>query len=295
MATYPAHVDIHPKRPYHPPKPEFRRATAVTIAAGFRCSDGVVLCADTEMSMLGWIKYPGSKVRFYKDLPFQPAFAFAGDGEFFEMVLGKLTDCINRSNGAKVLKAIESETWAIHQKFKEEDYEKQTDLLLSLRLNDRRNLFRLSRGFLSPVHSRSVCLGIGQGIAQGLITELFLEAGLSIYQTAIVAVYIVAEAKAYAANCGKDSHILILGDDGHWCAFPECPKHPSLSTREIEEEYLHFKWLIRPVLRQFCDYRLGEGSFGALAEGTKNSLIERRKNKRELFLRRLAEAEGQKD
>src|SRR6266568_3076754 len=110
MATYPAYVDIHPKR-FYPPKPEFRRATAVTIAAGFRCSDGVVLCADTEMSMPGWIKYPGSKVRFYKDLPFQVAFTFAGDAEFFEMVIEKLTNCINRSKGAKVLKALEDQMW----------------------------------------------------------------------------------------------------------------------------------------------------------------------------------------
>jgi hypothetical protein len=33
----------------------------MTIAARFRCNDGVVLCADTEITIPGWLKFPGSK------------------------------------------------------------------------------------------------------------------------------------------------------------------------------------------------------------------------------------------
>jgi hypothetical protein len=49
------------QKPYIPP--QRKGVKAMTIAAGFRCKDGVVLCADTEVTIPGWLKFRGSKIR----------------------------------------------------------------------------------------------------------------------------------------------------------------------------------------------------------------------------------------
>jgi len=45
------------------PEPFSRRRKVVTIAAAFRCKDGVVLCADTEESTVGF-KRKVAKIEF---------------------------------------------------------------------------------------------------------------------------------------------------------------------------------------------------------------------------------------
>src|SRR5450755_3767591 len=52
--THPKPIDLdrHKKPPYPSPAkpPQVKRAKAMTIAAGFQCRDGIVLCADRQMS-----------------------------------------------------------------------------------------------------------------------------------------------------------------------------------------------------------------------------------------------------
>jgi 20S proteasome alpha/beta subunit len=55
----PSHFTPLPTRkPYTPEKP--KGAKAMTIAVGFQCSDGIVLCADRQFTATGYYKYSGS-------------------------------------------------------------------------------------------------------------------------------------------------------------------------------------------------------------------------------------------
>jgi hypothetical protein len=50
----------------------------------------VLLCADSEMTIAGWLKYPGSKIQMYPSIKCQPTFAFAGDERFCKQLINKL-------------------------------------------------------------------------------------------------------------------------------------------------------------------------------------------------------------
>ena len=55
----------------------------MTIVAGFRCSDGIVLCADSQMTALDGTKYNAQKIFDYSSSSSEvyAVFAFAGTGE----------------------------------------------------------------------------------------------------------------------------------------------------------------------------------------------------------------------
>jgi len=188
----------------------------VTIAAGFRCNDGVVLCADTEMTIPGWINFPGTKIRMKFKLESRPVCTFAGAVPFCEMFAGKILGCIASAEKSKtnLLTAIEEETLKIHKRFSGEEYEAYSSLLLSLwagkEAQSPRRLYEIGQGILAPVSSS--CLGTGRSVGQGMVTELFRQ-DMSMKQGALMATYLLSEAKTYAEGCGKESQILLLSDN----------------------------------------------------------------------------------
>jgi len=222
----------------------------MTLAAGFRCDDGVVLCADTEITMPGLIKFPGSKIKSYQKLNFRPAFALAGNVNFCAMVIQKLLTRISGAgDSAKaVIQALEEEALVIHRTYAGETYEAESSLLMCLffgRGNQgRRQLFEVEDGLVSPVTEGFI--GAGQIMARTMGAELF-RADMTVEQTALMAAYILAEAKLYGYGVGKDSQILLLYDRGNWNIFPSDPiRHASL--QEIEQDYLRLKRALRPIL-----------------------------------------------
>jgi len=75
------------------PKRLLGRREAVTIAAGFRFADGVVLCADTQITYQGVAKVSGTKI-----FPFEfkrngsrAVFTFSGDLKYAK---GGITKCV---------------------------------------------------------------------------------------------------------------------------------------------------------------------------------------------------------
>src|SRR5260370_12550925 len=90
----------------------------MTIAAGFRCVDGVVLCADTEMSA-GYSKFSQSKFRMFSKLDSRPAFIYAGDRDFSFMAIRQIAKEIARAMPKRtdVIEAIEKKTLEIHTRY----------------------------------------------------------------------------------------------------------------------------------------------------------------------------------
>src|SRR5690349_21764060 len=55
------------------------RRVAMSIGLAIRCVDGVVLAADTEMTVPYLFKYSESKIRILRNVPTPVFFAFAAD------------------------------------------------------------------------------------------------------------------------------------------------------------------------------------------------------------------------
>jgi 20S proteasome alpha/beta subunit len=263
-------------------------AQAMTIAAGFQCSDGVVLCADTEISVPGFVKFPGSKIRMYNKLKARPVFTFAGDVLFCDMFIRKIAECLllAEKSGDETLAAVEDEALRIHQRFRDEIYDAQSGLIMSLWLGSegkkKRMLFEIALGIVSRVAETSI--GTGQSVTRGIAAELF-RSGMSVRETAIMTVYLLAEAKTYAYGCGKKSQILMLQNKGPWSVFPDEPYHPSIG--EMEEDYFRLKASLGPVLLSHGDVKANPKTFAASIESFKTVVTASRKER----LARIAELE----
>lgn len=262
-------VPFRPEKPYTPPKPRktLSRGKAMTMVAGFACSDGVVLCADTEMTIPGWVKFPGSKIQIYNKLKCRAAFAFAGDKGFCRMFMDKLIRRIHSAEieGKNIVTSIEDEALTIHQKFMGEQYEAESALILSLwqgaEGKKRRRLYSIVQGVVEPV--QEVVQGTGKPVTQGMVTELF-SPDMSMKRTALFAIYLLAEAKIYGSGVGKDSQILLLSHSGGWTPFPVDPLYSTV--KEVEEDYVHLKGLLKPILVAYSDLAIDESAFSVTLE-----------------------------
>lgn len=256
----------------------------MTMAAGFRCKDGVVLCADTEMTIPGWLKYPGSKIRRYGKIKCRPVFTFAGDQHFCEMFMSKLVKRIlwaQVENGS-TLAAIEDEALLVHRTFSGEQYEAESALIVSLwqgpEGGEQRDLFEVFQGVVNQV-SRS-CQGTGVPVTQSMITELF-SPDMSMKQAALLATYMLAEAKAYGYGVGKDSQIILLFHKGSWAPFPEDPFYSSV--KEIEDDYIYLKNLLKPIISAYSDIGIDGKGFSKILGDFGEYAAQRRQKRRSAY------------
>ena len=282
---------LFPERlPFGPPKPYIRPqrmgAQAVTIAAGFQCSDGVVLCADTEINVAGFVKFPGSKFRLYPRMACCPVFTFAGDVLYCEMLVRHIVESVlvAERQESGVLAAVQAKALSIHQIYAAEDYETWSGLIMSLWLgtegNRQRHLFEIGGGVASKV-SEAV-LGTGQSVGRGVIAELF-RPRMTVKEIALMAVYLLAEAKTYAYGVGKSSQILMLSNDGTRNVFPTYdPHHPAVA--EMEEDYFRLKRMLRPIILGLSDFEMTPNQFAAALETLKASIVATREKRYTVYI-----------
>ena len=252
----------------------------MTLIAGFTCKDGVVMCADTELTMSGWMKYSGSKIRSYNKLRCHPVFCFSGDERFCNTFISKLAIQISRAESADkpIVKAIEDEAFYIHKRFKGEPYEEDSALILSLifggKGKGRRRLCEISRGIVSPVEQS--CLGSGALVTRAMIAELF-SPELSMKDVALLATYLLAEGKTYGYGVGQESQILLLSHAGWWTPFPDDPFYPNV--KEIEGDYMGLKKLLRPIIAAYSDVEIDKDKFAKILEEFGRDAAQRREKR----------------
>jgi len=196
----------------------------VTIIAGFKSYEGIVLCADTQETV-GFSKRNVPKLRFEpndkadKGVPKDDlAVAFCGatnNGAFMdEMVdlaweevqtaasLDEASDLIRRS-----IKSYHAEATKNYQVGHLPD----TELIYGIKMFGDSRLFYS----LGPVTRRDQYAtgGIGAYMADFLVSRMYKDY-LPLKQCVILAVYSLFQAKEHVEGCGGDSHIAILRNEG---------------------------------------------------------------------------------
>ena len=66
------------------------RSKRLTIAAGFPCKDGLVMCADTQEIIPGYVKTDTEKMRVIEGTQFNMVFAGAGDADLIDMTVQEM-------------------------------------------------------------------------------------------------------------------------------------------------------------------------------------------------------------
>lgn len=188
----------------------------MTIAAGFVCADGIVLCADTLIS------YPNNKRDGAKLWLIPPCggalVAIAGAGDV--ALIGKTRDEIRRRLTASmdeqtIVEMIED----VIAEFIERYVAPYPDsvvlqILVGIRTANGCALYANSGGnhILGPVDS-SECIGWGQSLGLYFAASLFRR-GMPMKWTKTIAAHLLQQTKQYVPFCGGDSHILMMPRNG---------------------------------------------------------------------------------
>jgi 20S proteasome alpha/beta subunit len=222
----------------------------MTIAAGFLCTDGVLLCADTEHT--GWTsKSHQSKVDQFDVPDGKVCFALAGASALAWSAMQKCKKQLRETSSTDLVADIEGILDAEyrrnvlgHPDYLSLDY----SLLLALWTKSGGvQLFSTTATALTEVRQFQ-CLGVGAELASYLIRTGFLSPSLK--QASSLAAYTLACVKESIAGCGGMSVYILLRKDGTSGVLTSEHDGP---TKEIEKYARVYDFTMRRLLLWMAD------------------------------------------
>jgi hypothetical protein len=187
----------------------------------------------------------------------------AGDGDYIEMVIQEIHDCLMRiPKGGTIQKTIKDTVLRIfkdhfvpYATFPDRD-RPETEFLCGIQSEGVTSLYK-SRGTIFRRMSVPECIGIGLAVGKSLIHQLF-RTNLPLHQAGLVALYILHHAKTWVDGCGGNSDIILLSNKNlNW------NRVPTHEVKELEKHFDDFAEAMRPILIAVADRQLPYESFDA--------------------------------
>ncbi|HET8888079.1 MAG TPA: hypothetical protein VFQ41_04180 [Candidatus Angelobacter sp.] len=198
----------------------------MTIAAGYHCYEGIVLCADTEETVQEYIKHDVPKIfRFPDAWDYKPElncalFAGAGDGPLIESLALKMwkgTKSLKDASLDDMVTAFEDVLFKEYQRLVpayQKDSMPQAHFMVAIRSAAHKDL-ELIR-ITGPVIERQLPYGaIGYGLTlHTYLASRFLYPKTGLNFTANVMTYMIDQVKTHVTNCGGNTDLYMLDYEG---------------------------------------------------------------------------------
>jgi hypothetical protein len=241
-------IDRYPHLPY-PPKPHQRRISkAMTIVAGFRCYDGVLLCADAEITLTQNKTY---QAKIFKIQP-DAYLAYTGDVDFVR----ELVDILRRATAGRTGRDLLTEARRIYREFYRKHYTQPpksektyAHILMTAREKDTIILCSGAGRHWSEVDDYQL-LGIGREQGETLLRPLY-EKSMGTGQVGYLAIYAIARIKGFVQGCGGKTHMRELLDDPAIIPWPRWVSADKI--KRIERDFEFFDKEILPLAISFTD------------------------------------------
>jgi hypothetical protein len=224
----------------------------VTIIAGFKSYEGIVLCADTQET-LEHSKRNIPKLRFepldkngssvqesIEDLGV--AFCGAGDGAFIDKLASNAWEEASTATSLdEACKLIEESIKGTYKEFGQ-IYQQgicpEVQLIYGVKMHHYSRLFSAIGPIVSEKQTYD-CGGVGHYMASFLASRMYTE-HLPVHQCVILAAYILFQSKQHVDGCGGDSQIVVLREDEssgavEWKRIEVITELLSSSDRDISE------------------------------------------------------------
>lgn len=196
----------------------------MTIAAGLKFDNGVLLCADSQLSYGGISKTPGHKLMSADLAPLQVqlGFAFAGDVPKAKTAMRNIIngcmevaqDCGDGLTGELLFDAIEEaqrktyQTVFKHPKYLRGDGPDYWLLICGWLKKEGVALFVTDEDAVTPVEEFD-CKGTGEYLFRYLVQSMYLP-DLEIQKVVVLATHALEEIKQYDPNVGFNSEFMIF-------------------------------------------------------------------------------------
>lgn len=220
----------------------------MTIAAGFRFSDGVLVCADTQITTPGYMKQSASKIvpiSFDSNGGSKALFAITGSVPFAHMAIEHCRRSIaahipEQMSTADIMISIEDTLQGFFEDhlFKHPHYQGgniTVEMIIAVWSHIDKNLTLLAARENAVTIVRDYeCLGAGQFLTNYLLPSIFRHSGMNQSDTVHIALHVLRETKNYVDACGGGTEIVVLRKDG---TFAMAEPIEYLSGEQVSEAY----------------------------------------------------------
>lgn len=195
----------------------------MTIVAGFKCKDGIVLCADTQET-IEHTKIQTPKLRFeprdeenYDGTDeLMTVFAGAGQGPFIDKLIDRAWEDVQLATNfdeacdeaEKSIKLTYKEYGQIFQN----GYCPYAELIYGIKMNGKSALFRAD-GAVVNEKKEYTAGGTGLYLSNFLCSRMYSR-NFTIPQAIILASYVLFQAIEHLDGCGGEQHIAVLRNNG---------------------------------------------------------------------------------
>jgi len=194
----------------------------MTIGIGFLCSDGVVICADRQMTGAGF-KFEDSKIYIFYAGESVFAFTYAGDPDAARMMLEKSKEALY----PVMARASEFENFgnfvskALEPVFRDRQSKEVQSLIGGVAYNEP---FLIKTKGTKVVSASADYIGFGDSSVLRYVCDLLLPSEFNVSEAQILASYLVSVAGRYVQYCGdtpdhaviRNDRTLVTGTSGPW-------------------------------------------------------------------------------
>ena len=189
----------------------------MTIAAGIVCSDGILVCADSEVSIQP-SKRHREKIYYFEN---HLQLTGSGNGDFIKMAFDKLCDeyrsarPVNRPDARQIA---ESLVFKIHKKHIFSFYQPSDpsrpmlDLLIACRCQDNELALVRTRDTTAVLCDGYEATGSGEDLFE-YWAQLFYKPEMTMDTMSYLMLFVLREVKRNVMGCGGESHVVWLPKD----------------------------------------------------------------------------------
>ena len=231
----------------------------MTIGVGFLCEDGIVLCADNQITWSQSHKYYECKIYPHGNNEWSMVNTFSGDPDLVKSFNGKFRDAMSRVSAPYAAAKIQDVIETVLSFLAVLD-DNPTDLwmLCAIAIPDSElRLVRTTGKVVSEVTDYSY-IGVGDSSSLRHLGQLIT--GVQFYkpyragQAYMLATYLVLKAKTHIEGCGGDTDAYILRPTGR-------VEIRNGDTYNTEQRMLRIESKVKVVASCFFDKRISDADF----------------------------------
>jgi 20S proteasome alpha/beta subunit len=217
----------------------------MTIAAGYLCNGGIILSADTQETIQGYVKTSTEKITVFEGSTYTVAFAGSGNnGVQIDMIVQEICDELETEEPPSMI-GFKALLHGVLDRLLPQPYfpkdSADVELLLAIRENGQVHLFSVHDNVFAEMKEFEC---IGASVVTGRsIFQRYYRHDHTLIESYIVAAYVLHHAKRWVDGCGGKSDIFLLPTDSNTVT--------RLPSAEIEKLELYFDDLdeaLRPLL-----------------------------------------------